>query len=775
MEAPRLKFGIGQPAKRVEDIRFLTGAGRYVADHPEQGVLHAAFLRSPHAHADYVVTDLESARAMPGVHAVYTIEDVRHLGGIRCLWTVDNADGSLTPPKPYPIMADGRVFHVGDIVAMVVADDENTALDAMQAIGIDWRALKPVTCMPDALTGGAPLLFEGAPGNLAYDNHFGRKAETDAIFARAPHVVGIRVANNRVIANFIETRGAVADYDAGRDSFLLHVASQGVHPLRDLIAGDILHIDKEKLRVVTGDVGGGFGTKTLLYREYPLVLEAARRLGRPVRWIAGRSEHFLGDAHGRDNLTTAEMALDAHGRFLALRLDILGNIGGYPSQTGPYVAYVGASMATGPYDIPEIHARVRGVYTNTAPVDAYRGAGNPEATYVLERLVDRCAQALSIPADEIRSRNFIRPEQMPYSTQTGRLYDVGDFDGTLRAVLVRAGHAQFEERLAGSRDRGRLRGFGLASYVECTAWGAGEEGSIALGPDGAFTILAGTQSTGQGHETAYAQVAAERLDIPLERIAVVQGDTSRVRSGWGTGGSRSIPVGAVMVGRASDRLVEIMKMVAATALEAAPDDLEIGGGGIRVAGTDRHMTYAEIAAAAAMQEVSTRAVDEFTPPDATYPNGTHYCEVEVDPETGAVTIDRYHVVDDFGLTLNPMLLEGQIHGGIAQGAGQALCEGIVYDANGQLLTGSLMDYGMPRAGDLPFFEIVTRNIPSTTNPMGLKGAGEAGSVGAAPAVVNAISDAIFRAYGAHEIDMPATPSAVFEAIEAARRGHAGRS
>jgi carbon-monoxide dehydrogenase large subunit len=769
MSDARLKFGIGQPARRVEDTRFLLGEGRFTADHKEEGALHAAFLRSPHAHARFVFSNLEDARALAGVYAVYTIEDVRHLGNIKCLWPVPNADGSLTPPKPYPILADGEAFHVGDIIAMVVADSEETAGDGLEAINVGWKPLEAVSSMPEALADGAVQLFAGAPGNLAYDNHFGDKNATDTVFARAAHVVGLTVVNNRVAANYVETRGAIAAYSADDETFLLRVTSQGVHPLRDLIAENILHIGKDKIRVVTQDVGGGFGTKTLLYREYPLLLEAARRLGRPVRWIGDRTEHFTGDAHGRDNLTRAEMALDADGRFLAMRLDILGNLGGYPSQTGPYVAYVGASMASGPYDIGDIHVRVRGVYTHTTPVDAYRGAGNPEATYVLERLVDRCAQQLAMSSDEIRRRNFVAADRMPYKTPTGRTYDVGDFAGTLAEVLRRADHAGFDARLAASRSRGRLRGFGLASYVECTAWGAGEEGTLNLEPDGTFTLLVGTQSTGQGHETAYAQVAAARFDVPLTQISVVQGDTNRVRSGWGTGGSRSIPVGAVMVGRASDKLVAVIKAVAADALEASFDDLEIADGGVGVIGTDKRLSFAELAREAAIRDIPLSASDEFTPPDATYPNGTHCCEVELDPETGAVSIERYHVVDDFGVTLNPLLLDGQIHGGIAQGAGQALSEAIVYDAQGQLLTGSLMDYGLPRADNFPFFDIATRNIPSTTNPMGLKGAGEAGSVGASPAIINAISDAIWRAYGAHDIDMPATPFAVFKAIQDASR------
>jgi len=764
-----MKFGIGQAVKRVEDTRFLTGRGNYTADFAPAGALHAAFLRSPHAHARFKVQDLAEARAVPGVRAIYTLSDLGNLGGLRCIWTINNADGSLTPTKPYPVMADGETFHVGDIVAMVVAETEAAARETVEKIAIEWEVLDVVTGLDAAIAPGAPQLFSGAPGNLAYDTHFGDKAETDAVFAKAAQIVRIRVVNNRVIANYIETRGACGEYDPATERFTLHVTSQGVHGFRDLIADNVLRLPRDAIRVVTHDVGGGFGTKTVMYREYPLVLEAARRCGRPVRWIAERSEHFVGDSQARDNLTTAEMALDADGRFLGLRLDILGNLGGYLSQFGPAVAYVGGSMATGAYDIGAIFVRVRGVYTHTVPTDAYRGAGNPEATYVLERLVDRCARALSLPPEEIRSRNFVSPSRMPYRTGTGRTYDVGDFAATMRAALEMAGRDGFEARVQASVSAGKLRGFGLASYVECTAWGDGEQGSVQLDPDGDFTLLVGTQSTGQGHQTAYAQVAAHYLDVEPQRVRVIQGDTARVKTGAGTGGSRSIPVGAVMVSRAAEKLVASLKELAAGALETSTGDLEIGDGGIRIVGTDRFLSYPEIAALAADSPEKLMAIDSFTPPDATYPNGTHCCEVEVDPETGAVSIERYVVVDDFGLTLNPLLLEGQIHGGIVQGIGQALHEGAVYSQEGQLLTGSLMDYCLPRADHVPNFEIGTRNIPSTTNPLGLKGAGEAGSVGACPAVMNAVSDALWRAYGPHELDMPATPLAVFNATQAARR------
>ena len=428
-------------------------------------------------------------------------------------------------------------------------------------------------------------------------------------------------------------------------------------------------------------------------------------------WSADRGEHFVGDTRGRDNVTVAEMAMDEEGRFLALRLDILANLGAYLSQYTPFVPYLGATMATGAYDIGALHARVRGVYTHTVPVDAYRGAGRPEAAYVLERLVDRCARTVGLTPEEIRLRNFVRPPQMPYKTATGRTYDVGDFEGALRACLAKADYAGFAGRAAESKSRGLIRGVGLSSYIECTAFGEGETGSVMLEKSGDFTVLIGTQSTGQGHETAYAQVVSEYLDVPLSRIKVVQGDTDRVASGGGTGGSRSIPIGAVMLDRATRKLTASLKDLAADELEAAPHDLEIVDGRIRVAGTDRSISYEELAALTAATAEKRTAIESFTPPVATYPNGTHVCEVDIDPDTGRTRIARYVVVDDFGLTLNPLLLEGQVHGGIAQGAGQALMEGAVYDAEGQLLTASLMDYTLPRADDLPSFAFETRNVP----------------------------------------------------------------
>ncbi len=701
------------------------------------------------------------------MRGVYIAEDFAAFGPLPCLATVDNSDGTPPALKPYPVIADGKVDHVGDIVAMVVADTAAEARDAAEAIAIEWRDLPAVVDMEAAVLPGAPLVYEGAPGNICYDTFIGDKDKTDEAFARAARTVKIRIVNPRVIANFMEPRSALAEYDAAADRLTLHASSQGVHVLQEILAGQIMKISKSGLRVLTGDVGGGFGTKNLMYREYPLVLEAARRLKKSVGWVGDRTEHFIGDAQGRDNITTAELALDANGKFLALRVDILGNLGAYLSMFAPYIPWLGASMATGCYQFGALHSRVRGVYTHTTPVDAYRGAGRPEAAYLLERLVDAAARELGIPAEELRARNFIKSEQMPYHTLTDRHYDVGDFEGAMRASLAKAERAGFEARASEAAKRGKFLGFGISSYIECTAWGDGEEGSVTLEKDGTFTVLIGTQSNGQGHETAYSQVVSEYLDVPLDRIRVVQGDTDRIPTGAGTGGSRSIPVGAVMVTRASVDLANSLKELASDKLEAAVADLEIADGAVRVAGTDRSVSFEEIAALPNATPEKLKATNGFVPPDATYPNGTHCCEVEIDPDSGETKILRYTAVDDFGFTLNPLLLAGQVHGGIAQGAGQALVERAVFDQSGQLVTASFMDYAVPRADNLPSFSFETRNIPSTTNPMGLKGAGEAGTIASTPAVMNAIQDALYRGCGVTHLDMPATPFAVFDAIRKA--------
>ncbi len=757
-----MKFGIGQSVRRVEDVRLVTGHGRYTADEIPADALRAVFLRSPHAHAAFTIVDISAAKALPGVKGVYTAADFADVGDLPCNAPLPDADGKVMPLPPYPVLAQDIVRHVGDAVAMVIADTAENAMAAAEAIEVDYQGKPAVADMHRAIAADAPLVWPQFGSNVAVAAVMGNKAKCDAVFAGAAHVVQVEIVNNRLVSNYMEPRAAIASFDIKTGVYQLISGTQGVHNTRGLVAR-LIGVEPEKLHVVNHDVGGGFGTKGFVYREYPLMLKAAQKLGATIAWVSDRSEHFLADAHGRDNLTKATMALDGDGRFLALKVDILGNMGAYLSQFAPYIPWLGVTMATGPYDIKVFYGEMRPVYTNTVPVDAYRGAGRPEAAYVLERLVDACAMQLGLARDDIRARNFIKPAQMPYKTATGRTYDVGEFEGAMRQALTRADYAGFAVRQAESAAKGRLRGIGFASYIECTAWGSGEDGSVQLDDDGNFTVLIGTQSNGQGHETAYAQVVAQSLDVPLERVRVIQGDSQKVKSGNGTGGSRSIPVGAAMLNQASEKLAVQLKELASDHLEAAVSDLEIIDGRVIIGGTDRAISFAEIAKLPKATPERRIAVASFSPPEATYPNGTHVCELEVDPETGAVALLRYTICDDFGMSLNPLLLAGQVHGGIAQGIGQALLEGVTYDDNGQLLSATFMDYCMPRAEDLPSYHFETRNVPSVTNPLGLKGAGEAGSIGSTPAVMNALIHAL-SARGVTRIDMPATPAKIFAAL-----------
>jgi aerobic carbon-monoxide dehydrogenase large subunit len=758
------KFGIGQPIRRVEDRKFVTGEGQYTDDILPTKAAHAFILRSPHAHATFTIRDTSAAKAMKGVLGVFTSADLGDMEGVACQAPLQKADGKPMEAPEWPLLCKGKVMHGGDAVAMVVANTLAQARDAAEAIDIDYKPLPVVTTVADAIKPKAVEVWgDRAPGNIAYDQTIGDKDKTDAAFKAAKHVVTLTVDNNRLITNYMETRACIGEYDSKTKRYTLTLGSQGVHGIQSAVA-QIMKVKADKLRVITPDVGGGFGTKSFNYREYPLVLVAAKALRRPVKWTQDRTEHFLSCAHGRDNLTTAEMALDARGRFLAMRVHIRGNLGAYASQYGPYIPWLGATMATGPYDIKQMFARCQGIYTHTVPVDAYRGAGRPEAAYLLERLVDVCARQTGIKPDVIRARNFVKPSAMPYKTKTARTYDVGEFEGHMRAALDKADQKGFANRLRASKKTGKLRGFGFASYIECTAWGSGEDVAVSLGKDGGVTVLIGTQSNGQGHKTAYAQAVSQALDIPPDQITVIQGDTDQVKTGHGTGGSRSIPVGAVSAFRASENLGEKLKQLASEKLEAAVGDLVIAGGKIMVAGTDKGLTLAQIAALPKATPEMLAAEGAFVPPDATYPNGTHVCEVEIDPATGATQILNYTIVDDFGLSVNPLLLAGQVHGGVVQGVGQALLERTVYDSSGQLLTASLMDYALPRADNMAPISFTTRNVPSTTNPLGIKGAGEAGSIGSCPAVMNAVVDALNRACGITHIDMPATPERVWKAI-----------
>lgn len=760
-----MKFGFGQALRRKEDEPLVRGAGRYVADVAPASHLHAVTVRSPHAHAHFSIVEIGRVRAMPGVRLVLTAADIADLGPMPCPGTIPGHE--MTVPE-YPVLARDVVRHVGDAVAFVVADTLAQARDAAEALTIDWQPLPHIVGAKAALASGAPQVWPEHTGNVAFDTDLGDAAATDTAFASADRVVTLTVVNQRLVTNYLDTRGVIAEYDGNR--YTLTLGSQGSHIIRDIIGGDVMKLPPERMRVVTNDVGGGFGTKLFPYREYALAAVAAERTRKPVKWVADRSEHFLADSHGRDNLSTARLALDDKGRFLALDLDIVADMGSYLSSYAPYIPWLGAGMATGVYDIPAAHVRVRGVYTNTVPVDAYRGAGRPEASYLIERLVDAAARDLGIAPHALRKKNFIKPKAMPYTTPTGKVYDTGDFAGIMARAQELAGWQGFTKRAAQSKRAGRLRGLGLAVYVEACGNNGPETANIQLERDGGVTVTIGSQSSGQGHATAYAQLVADQLDLPPERVRVIQGDTDRVATGAGTGGSSSITIGGVSVRRASKQLGEQLKDIAADALEASAADLEIADGAVRIAGTDRLITFADIAAHPQATPDKLKAANEFGNEAATFPNGAHVVEVEVDPDTGAVAILNYIIVDDFGATLNPLLLEGQVHGGTVQGLGQALMEDTVYDAgSGQLLSASLMDYALPRASDAPPFVFETRNVPCKTNPLGVKGAGEAGAIGSCPALINAVSDALWRACGIRHIDMPATPQRIWAALREAAR------
>ena len=762
-----MKFGVGQAVTRKEDDPLLRGGGRYVADLAPAGTLHAVVVRSPHAHARFRIANVDKALAMPGVRLVLTGADTEKLGLLPC--SVELPDTKLVVP-PYPVLANDEARHVGDAIAFIVAATLEQARDAAEALAITWETLPHAVGAAQALVPGAPQVWPQQSGNLAFEVTLGDKAATGRAFAQATRVVSLTIVNQRLVANYLDTRGVTAEYDATRDRITLTLSSQGSHIVRDALC-DILHMPADKLRVVTPDVGGGFGTKLFAYREYALAAFAARQLRQTVTWIADRSDHFLGDTQGRDNVTTAKLALDDKHRFLALDVDLIADMGAYLSMFAPFIPFIGAGMSPGVYDIAACHVRVRGVYTNTVPVDAYRGAGRPEAAYVIERLVDVAAREIDIAPDALRRRNFIKRNAMPYVTTMGKNYDTGDFAGHMARAQELAGWEDFRHRRAQSKKAGRLRGIGLATYIEACGNNGPETATVRLERDGSVTVLIGSQSTGQGHATAYAQLVAERLGVPPERVTMVQGDTDRIESGVGTGGSSSIPCGGASLDGAVQKLVENLKALAGDALEASPADLEVASGMVRVAGTDRAIAFADLAQRSDAAARLTTS-DAFTPPQATFPNGTHIAEVEIDPATGETHLVNYVVVDDFGTTLNPLLLAGQVHGGAAQGIGQALMERTVYDAqSGQLVTASLLDYALPRAADLPAIAFETRNVPCPHNPLGVKGAGEAGAIGSCPAVMNAIADALWHAYRIRHVDMPASPERLWSAIEQGRRMH----
>ncbi len=772
------KFGVGQAVHRLEDNTLVRGQATYTDDLKMDDALHAYVLRSPVAHANILGIDLEDAKGAPGVHTILTGDDVAadDLGPIPCAIPMQNADGSDRADTPRPILAQGRVRHVGDPVALIVADTLAQAKDAAELVVVDYDELPAVVDAAVAAEPGAPLVWDDIDNNTAFEwaNPANDREGTDKAFAAAAHVTKLRVINNRVVVNSMEPRACVATYDAADDKSYLYTPTQGPHVIRGQLADVILKLD-DKIAVRTGQVGGGFGMKVFVHPEQPLTVWASRRLKRTVRWTADRSEAFLSDVQGRDHVHDCEIAMDVDGIFLGLRLKTWSAMGGYLSNFIPMVATNGTDLMCGLYKTPVFDITVCGMMTNTVPVDAYRGAGRPEAAYLLERMVDACARDMGLGPDEIRRRNFIQPSEMPYDAPLPVVYDSGDFQTIMEMAMDQADWAGFEARRAEAAKQGKYRGIGMACYIERCGGGAPET-AIAKFDDDGVTIYIGTMENGTGLTTSYTQILSGALAIDAERITIKQGDTDLCPPGL-TGGSRSVPVGGAAVLGVADSIRQKGMEIAAHVLEVAPADVEYDDGEYRVAGTDRTMSIWEVAKAAndpanLPDGMEPGLDDEYvrTPEAPTFPNGCHIIEVEIDPDTGNIDVDRYTVVDDFGDVINPILLEGQVHGGIVQGLGQAIHEHTVYDEEtGQLLSGSLMDYDLPKADRLPMFSFDTHNVRCTTNPLGIKGSGEAGAIGAPPAVINAIVDAIHGATGISHVDMPATPHLLWQVINGARK------
>ena len=774
------KFGLAQPVRRVEDARLLVGAGRYTDDIVLPGMLFGVVLRSPHAAASIRRIDTATARGMAGVRGVYVASDLNAdgIGTLPCAAPVQNIDGTDMASPPHPVLADGHVRHVGDPVAFVVADTAKQARDAAESIDVEYDNLPSATDLATAMDAGTPLVWPDVGNNIAFEWEIGDKAATEAAFAEAAHVTKLRVVNNRIVVSSLEARAAIGDFDATSGRWTLYANTQGGWLVKNLI-GPLFGTEPDRFRVVTPDVGGGFGMKLFLYAEHVLTCYAARKLGRPVKWAADRSEAFLCDTQGRDNITFGELAIDANGKFLALRTRNISNMGAYLSTFAPYIpTYAGTSVLASVYDFKAIYADVFGVFTNTVPVDAYRGAGRPESNYLVERLVDAAARELGIDRAELRRRNMVTPTAMPHATPVGKTYDSGDFQKVLNAALTKMDYAGFASRRNAAAREGKRRGIGLAYYLEATGGDPTERAEIRFAADGFVDVYVGTQSTGQGHETAYVQLTANQLGIDGEKIRIRQGDTDAIPVGGGTGGARSLYSEGQAILLTADTVIKKGREAAAEVLEAAVADIGFSEGRFSIVGTDRGvdiMTLAETQRrrAAEGQNVTTLDAAEVAPIDNhTFPNGCHMAEVEVDPDTGTVALVRYSVCDDFGKTVNPLIVRGQVSGGVAQGFGQAVREHTVYDpSSGQLLSGSFMDYALPRADEMPDIEVELLEIPCASNPLGVKGAGEAGAVGSPPAVVNAIIDAL-SADGLTDIDMPATPERIWRALSHAQMAQA---
>jgi carbon-monoxide dehydrogenase large subunit len=779
---------IGTPVRRREDYRFLTGQGTYTDDINRPGQLYAYILRSPHAHARITGIDTSGAAKAAGVAVVYTGSDLTAdgIGGLPCGWQIHSKDGSPMQEPPHPVLAVDHVRHVGDPVAVVIADTLAHARDAAELVAVDYAVEPAVTGTADALKPGAPLVFAEVPGNICYDWHLGDPAAVDAALAKAARVVKLDLINNRLVPNAMEPRAAIGDFDRATGEHTLFTTSQNPHVIRLLMGAFVLHIPEAKLRVVAPDVGGGFGSKIYHYAEEAIVTWAAAKLKKPVKWTADRVESFMSDAHGRDHVTHVELGLDAQNKFVALKVSTLANMGAYLSTFATCVpTYLYATLLAGTYTTPVVYCEVKAVFTNTVPVDAYRGAGRPEATFLLERIVDIAADELGVDPAELRRKNFIPTDAYPYQTPVALQYDSGDYFSTLDLATKAADYAGFEARRAEAARRGKLRGIGIATYIEACGIapsavvgslgaraGLFEAAAVRVHPTGSVTILTGSHSHGQGHETTFAQLVADGLGIPMESIEIVHGDTAKIPYGMGTYGSRSLAVGGTAIIKAMDKIIAKGKKIAAHLLEAADADIEFKDGVFSVAGTDRSKSFGEIALTAYIphnypHEELEPGLDEtafYDPKNFTFPSGAYIAEIEIDPDTGQLEICSFTASDDFGRIINPMIVAGQVHGGLAQGIGQALLEGCVYDtASGQLLTASYMDYAMPRADNLPHFALSTHATLCTHNPLGVKGCGEAGAIGAPAAISNAIVDAL-KPMGVRHVEMPATPEKLWRAI-----------
>jgi carbon-monoxide dehydrogenase large subunit len=771
-----VKFGIGQPVPRKEDPTLLQGRGRYTDDLNVDGQAYGVIVRSRVAHGTLNGIDISEAAGMPGVLGIFTGADLlaAGIGMMPKGFLMANRDGTkMAPPEQPPLTVD-KVRHVGDPVAIVVAETAKQAKDAAEMVFLDIEALPAVTDAAAAAAPGAPLLYDTVPDNVILDFHFGDAAKVDAAFAAAAHVTRLKLRNNRIVVSQMEPRSAIGEYDTADGRWVLRLGCQGAFNMRDLLA-TTLKADKTKIRVLTGNVGGSFGMKYTSYSEYPAVLHAAKALGRPVKWTDERSDSFLSDSHGRDHDMDCALALDKDGHFLALRITGYGNLGASLCNATiipPALNVVKNAISV--YRTPLLEVSTKCVFTNTTPVGAYRGAGRPEANYYMERLIETAAREMGIDRVELRRRNHIAPEQIPHETVSGNVYDSGDFPALLDDALILADWDGFNQRRNESRAHGKLRGRGIGQYLEVTGVPSNEMGGIRFDDDGGVTIITGTLDYGQGHASAFAQVLTQHLGVPFERIRLLQGDSDELIAGGGTGGSKSIMASGGAIIEASEAVVENGRKIAAHVLEAAVADIEFGAGRFTIVGTDRGIGIMELADKLRQglrlppdlpARLDARLVAKDAP--SAYPNGCHVAEVEVDPETGIAEVVRYAMVNDFGVIINPLLVEGQAHGGIVQGIGQALCESVVYSEDGQLLTGSYMDYALPRASDAPMPAYGSRPAPARTNALGAKGCGEAGCAGALPAVMNALVDALSQV-GVTHIDMPATPLRIWEAIQAAR-------